>query len=57
MPEARGRATAQHRREPEEMRRIKREAGRQAVEIGQPGEPVHDALAKSVALNLAGWMR
>ena len=55
MPETRGWPAAEHKREPVKMRAVKRQAGREAVEVSQPGDPVHDTFAERVALDLARW--
>src|SRR4029077_17432193 len=51
MPEARSRSAADQSGQPEHIRRPEGEACKQAIDVGQPGNPVVDAFSKCVAEN------
>ena len=53
MPEAGRRAAANQSGQPEQIRRPEGQAGDQAIDVGEGGEPVMNALAERVAKNVA----
>ena len=54
MPESRSGAAAQHQRDPEKMRRVECQSGRQTIRIGQRGYPVTQPFRELIAQNTSG---